>query len=375
MLSLSRLAHLESSAIQFIRGPYLSVKNAAFGKKSHGVSRGHLERSSGAGALASRLAVLVDKTTAYCIVGVDGGMAGETCEVAVVGGGPAGCGAAIQLTRYGLRTIVFEKNRVGGLLLNAHLVENYPGFPEGIGGLELAGLFVDHLSRLDVDVRKTEVVRLEGGDETGGRSEGVKIVTDQGSLRARAVIIATGTRAKRLSIPVAENAHGRVFYEIHPILNVHSKTIAVVGAGDAAFDYALNLASRRNEVVILNRSSKRSCLPLLFTRAIAEQKISYEEDAEVVKVDFSDGRLLLHCRQAGDERRLPIDFMVVAVGRVPEMGCIPEKVRTELAPLERKGRLHLVGDVMRGHYRQTAIAVGDGLYAAMRICDSLKGDE
>jgi thioredoxin reductase len=303
------------------------------------------------------------------------GMEGDTCAVAVVGGGPAGCAAAIQLARYGLETVLFERNRLGGLLLNANLVENYPGFPEGIVGAKLAERFVEHLCRLKVDVRMTEVLGLERGDLSTQRTPRVTVGTDQGSFHARAVVIATGTRAKALPVSIPESVQERVVYEVWPILDVREKRIAVVGAGDAAFDYALNLATRGNEVVILNRSSRRSCLPLLWKRARAEERIAYEEGAEVLGVESSNEKLLLCYGEAGDERRLLADFMVVAIGRAPEMSCISEKARTDLAPLERGGRLHLIGDVVRGHYRQTAIAVGDGLCAAMKICDSLEGDE
>jgi thioredoxin reductase len=269
---------------------------------------------------------------------------------------------------------VFEKNRIGGLLLNANLVENYPGFPEGISGQALAGLFADHLRRVKVDVRTLEVLSLEKEGATANGGADIRIETDRGAFRSRAAVVATGTRAKMLSIPVPVSARERVLYEIHDILDVEEQTIVVVGAGDAAFDYALNLARKKNEVVILNRSTRRSCLPLLWERARADEQIRYEEDIEVRNVDFSEGKLKLQCRQEGGERSVTADFLVVAVGRLPETGCLSEEVRAQLAPLEDQGRLHLVGDVVRGHYRQTAIAVGDGLHAAMSICGSLKGD-
>jgi thioredoxin reductase len=169
-----------------------------------------------------------------------------------------------------------------------------------------------------------------------------------------------------------EAARSRVVYEIEGILGLQKKTIAIVGSGDAAFDYALNLAKRHNEVVILNRKTRVKCLPLLFERTMDEDGICYEEDAELEQVDFSDERLLLHYRQGAESRTLLVDFLVVAVGRVPELGCIPERARADYASLDNGGKFHLAGDVMRGQYRQTAIAVGDGLHAAMKIYENLK---
>ena len=111
-------------------------------------------------------------------------------DVGIVGCGPAGIGAAIQLTRSGVDCLVFEKARVGGLLLNANLVENYPGFPQGIPGGELAHLMEKHLAVHSVSVIPLEVSSLNTGEG------GFTLDTAQGAFRSRIAIVATGTRPK-----------------------------------------------------------------------------------------------------------------------------------------------------------------------------------
>jgi len=126
-------------------------------------------------------------------------------EVAIIGAGPAGIAAAVQLKRYGIEPLVFEKGRIGGLLWNANLVENYPGFPEGISGPELVGKLEAQLRKASIDVIYEEVVRLE---------EGFGLKTEGGSYTADIVVVASGTEPRRFPGRISEEVEGRVFYEV-----------------------------------------------------------------------------------------------------------------------------------------------------------------
>jgi thioredoxin reductase len=144
------------------------------------------------------------------------------------------------------------------------------------------------------------------------------------------------------------------------------------GAGDAAFDYALNLASRGNEVHILNRSARARCLPLLWERARAAPRISYHEETRINGIKPSKEGLALELSSPGAEWSLELDYAIFAIGRVPQLDYLSERLRARLAQLQEEGKLYLIGDLCRGRYRQTAIAVGDGLEAAMRIYRKLR---
>jgi len=273
-------------------------------------------------------------------------------EVAIIGAGPAGIAAAVQLKRYGIEPLVFEKGRIGGLLWNANLVENYPGFPGGIPGPELVGKLEAQLRKASVDVIYEEVVRLE---------EGFGLKTEGGSYTADIVVVASGTEPRRFPGRISEKVEGRVFYEVYPLRDLAGARVAVVGAGDAAFDYALNLA-RRNEVVLLNRGYKPKCLPLLWERARTTPSIAYREDVEVMEVLPSEGGVGLLCRTDGGEEKVEIDYVLFAIGRQPKLDFMSPELRGRT--LER---LHFIGDVKNGRFRQTAIAVGDGIRVAMEI--------
>lgn len=273
-------------------------------------------------------------------------------EVAIIGAGPAGVAAAVQLKRYGIEPLVFEGGRVGGLLWNAHLVENYPGFPEGIPGPELAGKLEVQLRKASVEVIHEEVVSLEGG---------FRLRIEGGSYRAGIVIVASGTKPRRFPGRMSEEVEDRVFYEVHPLRDLAGACVAVVGAGDAAFDYALNLA-RRNEVILLNRGYKPKCLPLLWERARTTPSIAYREGVRVSEVFQSEGGVGLSCLTDEGEERIEVDYVLFAIGREPNLDFLSPGLRSGAVE-----GLYLVGDVANGKFRQAAIAVGDGMRVAMEI--------
>ncbi len=286
-------------------------------------------------------------------------------QVAVIGAGPAGLTVALQLRRYAVPCLLLEGERVGGLLHNANLVENYPGFPGGIPGGELVERFIRQATLAGVVVTPENAIRLERD------AEAFHIVTMEGAYRARILVLASGTRA--LTFPEAflpPAVRSRVLYEVHPLLDLAGARVAIVGAGDAAFDYALNLA-KRNQVLIINRSREVRCLPLLWERAFADASIAYHSETRLSRIiPLADDRLRLECEHPGGVISFEVDWLLGALGRTPRLELLSGL--PDFQALERGGLLYRVGDVCRGMYRQTAIAVGDGMLAAMKIYQYLK---
>jgi thioredoxin reductase len=284
-------------------------------------------------------------------------------DILIIGAGPAGIAAAIQLKRYGLQPILLERAEIGGLLKNANLVENYPGFPGGITGPALVQLFERQLLDLSIQVCYEEVTKLD--IEMGHY---FLVETRKSVYHSRRVVVATGTQPRRFrdfEIPAELNEY--ICYEIYPLLDVSGKEIAIVGAGDAAFDYALNL-SWRNRVTILNRGQDLKCLPLLWERAKAEHQIEYREDTTIASIKpHPASGMLLECTTPVGPLSFQVDYLIGAIGREPALGFLSDQV-LELAPeLEDQGLLYFIGDVKNDIYRQTSISVGDGVRAAMQI--------
>jgi thioredoxin reductase (NADPH) len=292
-------------------------------------------------------------------------------DVVVIGAGPAGIAAAIQLKRHGIEPVILEKGEIGGLLRNANLVENYPGFPNGISGPNLIELFWRQLTRAGAAVSFETVLELE---HTG---DVFLVKTNRRELSSSIAVVATGTKPKRApEIRIARGIEDRIFYEVHPMRGIRNKKVAIVGAGDAAFDYALGL-SKENEVVILNKGEEEKCIPLLKERCMKSEAISYLTNLCVRKVT-GDGRgMVLFCLNGDSqkENQIRADYMVIAVGREPCLDFLGGKLKTSLKDLRESGKLYLIGDVKNEIYRQTAICVGDGVKAAMRICRTVKEED
>ncbi|NIW45519.1 MAG: NAD(P)-binding domain-containing protein [Gammaproteobacteria bacterium] len=289
----------------------------------------------------------------------------KNVDIIIIGGGPAGMISAIQLKRYGITALLFEPNRMGGLLWNANLVENYPGFPEGIPGPQLVEKFSNHFESLSLQHTPQRVSRIDF------QGDYFVVTTDQQDYASRAVIVATGTRP--INFPgdfIPNKASEYIFYEVAPLLNVEGQHIAIIGAGDAAFDYALNL-SRKNHVIILNRTREIKALPLLVERCAKIQHIQYYQDMPVSEIFTNEDGLIL--RTVQDEvPYFEVNLLIGAIGREENLPPMSDQLRIKSASLVDSGRLHFVGDVQNGIYRQTAIAIGDGLKAAMKVYQFLK---
>jgi len=282
--------------------------------------------------------------------------------IVVIGAGPAGVAAGIQLQRYGLETLIFEKDAIGGLLRNANLIENYPGFPDGISGPDLAHLFRKQAEEARLPVRYEEVCELD-------YQEGcLRVKTASDAYLADIVIVASGTKPRPMTVlEIQPEAKTRIYYEVFPLLQTAGKRILILGAGDAAFDYALNL-SRANQVEILNRGEHLRCLPLLWERARSAPNITYHANTRVDKIELDEkGGLSIDCNKPEGRVSFQADYLVAAFGRDPCLDFMTQTMSDIATRLEYEGRLYFVGDVTNGIYRQTAIAVGNGVLAAMKI--------
>jgi thioredoxin reductase len=288
----------------------------------------------------------------------------EMNDTAIIGAGPAGIAAAMQLARYEIYPFVYEGDTPGGLLFNAGTIWNYPGFPKGIEGPELAALFAAGLESSRAVVFREEVLSVD-------YSDGIFRVQADNTADFSRIVIATGTRPVPLDSvefdsPETEEA---IDYGIGMIRKVSGKSVAIIGAGDAAFDYALTL-SKKNDIVVMQRGEKPRCNAALKRHVSERERITVLENASVEKISREEGgRLALSLSGAGcgSLNRMTADHVIAAIGRVPREIALLPGLTGSIDELVDKGKLRFAGDVMNGMYRQTSIAVGDGVRAAMEI--------
>jgi thioredoxin reductase (NADPH) len=284
-------------------------------------------------------------------------------EVAIIGAGPAGMACAMQLSRYGIIPLLFERDIPGGLLKNANLVENYPGFPGGISGISLISKMTKQLELAKVPVIRENVIKVAYQDDF------YRIRTSQYEYSSQILVIATGTvPITWTDLKFPEVILRKVFYEVYPLRDVRNSEIVIIGAGDAAFDYAIQL-SLYNKVMIINRSHRIKCLPLLFQRAMSNPQISYYENHVLIHIDSiaSPACLKLSFQNANKLITFKADYIIFAIGRRPELSFTDPDLLNQFEELQQEGKLYLIGDVKNELMRQASIAAGDGIRAAMEI--------
>lgn len=278
--------------------------------------------------------------------------------------------AALQLHRFGVKAILFDQSKAGSLLKNAWCVENYLGVYPGKSGMDLLQMFRRNLARNKIKIVDARVELLDYDSEFNL----FKIKTCSKEYAVKYAIVASGTNPKTLSL--IEKAKPEVgphlFYEVFPLLKKRHKTIIIVGAGDVAFDNALNLA-RHNKVIICNRSNNNGALPMLVTQALKHTNITYYANSKLQSI-VSEASKNLDCIFVSHQERvlLSADYLIAAIGRVPQKDFYTDKLKLFERRLVRSSKLFLVGDVKNNIYRQVAIAVGDGILAAMRVFNELK---
>ncbi len=279
-------------------------------------------------------------------------MVSKNTNVIIIGAGPAGIACAIQLKRYNINTIVLEKDKIGGLLKNANLVENYPGFPNGINGEKFVQLLKKQSQSNKLDVKYEIVESVEFLDDT------FSINTNKKKYHSKYLVIASGTRPIVPEVPfIQDNIKSKVFFEIYKLGQIKNKNIAIIGAGDCAFDYALNLGNN-NKVIILNRSNLIKALPILHDRVSKVENIKYFNNTTVQEIDTIDKQLNLILKNT-DESFL-VDYLLIAIGRETNLDFIDKD-------LLKNPNVFQIGDVKNEQFRQTSIAIGDGTFTAMNI--------
>ena len=297
----------------------------------------------------------------------------ERVSVVIVGAGPAGIAAGMFLKRAGVELLLLDEREPGGLLREANLVENYPGFPDGISGRELASLMTQQMEKLGVRLEKRFVTKVSPKDHS------FVTETKTDTYESDAVIIATGTAPKKVEMEGAIELEGRrLFYGLASIEtdDIRDKRVLILGGGDAAFDYAINMSTRGNSVTIASRSTA-SCLPLLLERAEARGIEIFEKCVSERMMESTDG-VRVECARDDDKKVFEADIVIVAHGREPRVDMLPPELREriddsgERPPMTGIEGLFVAGDVVRGIHRQAAIAAGDGVLAAMHVEKLLK---
>lgn len=295
-------------------------------------------------------------------------------DVLIIGGGPAGMTAGIYAVRAGLSALILEGGVVGGQAVNAHSIENYPGFATGVSGYELAYAMQTQCQRLGVKFIYEQAVSAELTDD-------IKTVrTSLNEYSAKNVIIATGAKPRLLGV---ENEQSFVGAGLSYCATCDGgffkgKVVAVIGGGDTAVTDAIYLSRIAKSVHIIHRRDAFRAGKLEVERMLALENVHpvYNSVVQSLMGDQSLSGLMLRNVQSGAISQIEVDGAFVAVGNEPqtdiftglklESGYILcDGVHTGI-----KG-IYAAGDVCRGAQKQVVTACAAGAAAAITISESI----
>jgi thioredoxin reductase (NADPH) len=294
-------------------------------------------------------------------------------DVIIIGSGPAGYTAAIYAARAKLNPLVFEGSvTAGGALMNTTDVENFPGFPDGIMGPDLMDGLRKQAERFGAELVADDVVEVD----LAATPKVVKTSTD--TYHASAVIIATGSKYRELGVPGEKefSGHGVSWCATCDGFFFREKDIAVVGGGDSALEEAAFLTRFGKSVTVIHRRGGLRASKIMQDRAMANPKIAFLWNSEVVAAVGDQKLTALRIRntQTGEEDLLPIGGLFVAIGHDPrselftgQLATNPEGYLLVEEPSTRTAiaGVFACGDVVDHTYRQAITAAGSGCSAAI----------
>ena len=292
-------------------------------------------------------------------------------EIAVVGGGPAGLTAALFAARHGRRTVLLDPLGSGGAILNTERVEDFPGFPEGVPGFELAPRMQEQVMDAGGAFAMGEVRRLEP------RGDDWSLVTDDGDIGAAAVIVATGSRFRKLGVPREEEFEGRGLSTCAscdgPLYQ--ERLVAVCGDGDSALLETLELVGHGVRVVLLHPGETLVGQETYRRRVedSAEVELRHRTILEEILGDGDVEGIRVRDVATGGSSTLPVAAVFANVGRVPNTSMLEGvvaldehgHVRTDIWMRTEREGLFAAGDVRADAAGQAISAAGDGATAAV----------
>ncbi|MFH1832942.1 MAG: thioredoxin-disulfide reductase [Candidatus Levyibacteriota bacterium] len=311
-------------------------------------------------------------------------------DVIIIGSGPAGLTAAIYTTRANLKTLIIAGSRWGGQLMLTALVENFPGFPQGINGQDLMAAMRKQAEHFGAEIIETDFTRLRPFDSAQGfggqgKSGGLFKVTAGGKdYQSKSIIIATGADTKWLGVRGEKELIGRGVSTCAPCDApfFKNKNVIVVGGGDSAMEEALVLSGFANSVTIVHRRNLFRASKIMIGKVKENKKIKFLFDSKIVEV-LGKGRVSgvkIENVKTGKVSKMPIDGVFVAIGHMPNSSVFKninkdkngyikayENTKTNIEGV------FVAGDVYDRRYKQAITAAGFGCQAALDVERWLRG--
>jgi thioredoxin reductase (NADPH) len=301
-------------------------------------------------------------------------MSADIRDVVIIGGGPAGLTAGIYTSREGLDTLILEKGICGGLAATTDILENYPGFPEGVNGMELMENFKKQAQRFGADIQEYKEVK---GVERDGHV--VKVKTDGGEYRGHSLIVASGSIPKKLNIPGEEKFMGRgVSYCATcdgPLYK--GKDVIVVGCGNSGLQEGEYLLKHTKSVTFVEFLPHITGEKILRDRLAKKENASFLLNHMLTSVDGGDTveSVTVRSRETNEDKTIPTSGVFIYAGFLPYTGFLKGLLELDdqghiITSMNMEASVRgfwAVGDVRCKRFRQISIACGEATVAAMHV--------
>lgn len=295
------------------------------------------------------------------------------CDIVIIGAGPAGLTAGLYASRARRCTVLLEKDVVGGQIALTALIENYPGFPDGINGYDLAAAMLKQGEKYGLMAIDVPALSVERTDDNR-----FIVKTAEGDFLTKVVIATGGADYTRLGVPGEERLTGRgvSYCATCDGALFRGQEVIVVGGGDAAMDEALFLSRYASKVHVIHRRDKLRATPVLQERAFAEPKIDFTWNTVVTEIGGGDmvEDVTLRNLLRGEESKMEATGVFVFIGQQPSVDYL-----NGLAAMDETGHiivnqwmetnvlgLFAAGDLRNNPARQVISSAGDGATAAIR---------
>lgn len=296
-------------------------------------------------------------------------MSVKKVDVAVLGGGPGGYTTALYCARAGFSVTVIEKMAPGGQMATTGQVDNYPGFDEGVDGFELGERMQRGAERFGAETLFADVTGVELAGDTK------RILTTDGELEARAVVLSTGASPRELGLPEERELRGRgvAYCATCDGMLYKDKTVVVAGGGNSAAADALHLAKLCKKVILVHRRDALRASQV-YLAPLRESGVEFVWNSRITGIlhGAQVSGVRVEDVKTGAEREIPCDGLFVAVGRVPDTALFADQVKLEehgYVDADETTRTDLpgvfaVGDLRSKPLRQIVTAASDGAVAA-----------
>ena len=291
-------------------------------------------------------------------------------DAVIIGGGPAGLTAGLYLSRAKRRTLLLDKDTPGGYIRNVELIENYPGFADGIAGARLAAQLVEQSKKYGLEVENAEVT----GIEVFSGTRYVACANGQG-FTTNVIIIAGGSKNKQLGVPGEAELAGKGVLECAFCDGGHyaGKVVVVCGGGDTGVTEALYMSKIASKVILIEVMPGLTAAAVLQERVKANKKIDIRLGTKVEAIKGKEAVEAIEVVAGGKKEMLMADGVLVHIGLDPNTdyleGVVPLDENRQVIVSEKMESqvpyIFAVGDIRSRSPRQVVTAVGDGVIAAI----------